>query len=337
MISVIIPAHNESLFLNKTIESLYDSCKHEPEVIVVDQGGNGCIDGRAIVVEPGANVGERVAMNMAAERATREFLFRIDAHCDFSPNGWDERMASVTGERDITVAVLTCLDATWKRHLGHWYGFAKIIVNSGGGIECKWQTPNKDRDYPTVAPNMGLTGCGFMIRKAFYDAIGGADETLPAMGAIGEEFAMKAWANGGKVQTRTDVLVGHVFGTGGYDTSGVLKAQQRIKELYGHCLDEVYAQFPEDWRQVRIISTNQHKPVRVVNVEREDVTDTTDNATNKLIRRRIVKHRYIWMSDEHPDELALTDEEIEAKYSPQAVPVDTKVIYYTDSGEAIET
>jgi glycosyltransferase involved in cell wall biosynthesis len=45
--------------------------------------------GRAKVIAPGHNVGERVAMNRAAKAATGEFLLRIDGHCNASPQGWD--------------------------------------------------------------------------------------------------------------------------------------------------------------------------------------------------------------------------------------------------------
>ena len=59
------------------------------------------------------------------------------------------------------------------------------------------------------------------MRADFYREIGGADERLPMMGAIGPEFAAKAFVYGDGLFTRTDLLMGHVWSTGGYDTSGV--------------------------------------------------------------------------------------------------------------------
>ena len=341
MMSVIIPAHNEGNYLNRTIDNIFKTAFIAPEVLVIDQGGNGEIDPRATVINPGKNVGERVAMNLAAKQAKNEFLLRIDAHCDFSPAGWDVMMTEVTDEKTITVAVLTALDKEWNRLKGHWYGLCRLLVNEDKGLECKWQKPNRDHTkYNTVEPNMGLTGCGFMIRKRFYEAIGGADESLPAMGAIGEEFAIKAWAHGGKVQTRTDVMIGHIFGTGGYDTSGVKVAQQKLYLKYQAVYPSVAAQFPE-FEGMKLIRTDQPgKPLRTVDVIRTDTSDTKD-AEGKLIRRRVTKYRYVWVENEHPDERNLTQEEIEKKYAPRGTQISEEILYSNSEGllvpEAIAT
>ena len=363
MISVIIPAQNEAVYLGRTIQNIYDTCASEPQVIVIDNGGNGEIDKRAVAIKPGENVGERVAMNMAVEAATRDYLFRIDAHCDFSPQGWDKMMTDVTGAKDITVAVLTALrlpwdnapqkekDAwlaskhtredwhDWERLKGHWYGLGRLIVSEDGqghkGLECKWQKPNRDHNaYKTIEPNMGLTGCGFMIRRDFYWDIGGADETLPKMGAIGEEFAIKAWAHGGKVQTRTDVMVGHIFGTGGYDTSGVKVAQQKLWLKYQDVYPSLAEKFP-DFEGLKLIKTDQPgKDIRTVTVTRTDTNDTKD-AEGKLIRRKIEKFCYVWLESEHLDEKNLSEKEVESKYAPMGIKVGEEIFYANDKEELI--
>ena len=361
MLSILIPAHNESKYLNTTIRNAYDTAVGPIEVIVVDQGGNGEIDPRAIVITPNENVGERHAMNLAAEKATGTHLFRIDAHCDFSPAGWDDLLCDSTGPSDLTITVLTATNGYWEdtppdrqsnwlkqghtadewpyweRIPGHWYGFARIIVNDRGGLECKWQKPNRDRDaYAPLEPNMGATGCGMCIRRDFYWTIGGADESLPKMGAIGEEFAIKTWHHNlttkafGRVQTRTDVMVGHIFGTGGYDTSGVIDAQIALNEKYGSILPDVIDRFP-DWDVDRIVKTDQPgKPIRTVTVDRVDTTDTTD-AEGNLIRRKKATYRYVWLENEHLDESAWTDKQIEEKYAPLGVLMG-ETITYPDKG-----
>jgi len=352
MLTVIIPAQNEAPRLNWTIGNVYDTCSIEPEVIVIDNGGNGEIDPRAKIIRPDANVGERVAMNMAVAEATGEFILRIDAHCDFSPCGWDVMMTGVTGPKDVTVAVLTATTGQWEhtpqsvkvkwlkggktaedwvpwqRQPGHWYGFCKLVVNEQGGLEAKWQKPNRDHSvYAALEPNMGLTGCGFMMRKSFYNEMGGADVDLPKMGAIGEEFAIKAWYYGGKVQTRTDVMIGHIFGTGGYDTSGVLQAQQELYKRYGACLDSVIAKFP-DWNTIKLVRADQPgRPIRTVTVNREDKTNTIDSESGEVIRTKTETFRYVWLDNEHPDERAWTDKQIETKYAPLAVPVGEEITY----------
>ena len=364
MISIIIPAQNEKPYLNKTIKNIYDTCAIPPEVIVVDNGGNGEIDSRAIILPMDNNVGERAAMNKAVEAAHCDYILRIDAHCDFSPQGWDMMMAEVTGPKDITVAVLTALRApwdiveykrkekwlasgkkpedwhAWEREKGHWYGLCRTIVSEdeqgNKGFECKWQSANRDHtQYKGVEPNMGLTGCGFMLRKSFYKEIGGANESLPKMGAIGEEFALKAWAAGGKIQTHMDVTIGHIFGTGGYDTSGVKIAQQKLYMKYQDIYPSICEKFP-NFEGLEMRTTAQPgKPIRTVTVTRTDTYDTTDES-GKLIRRKIETFRYVWLESEHPDEKDLTQQQIEEKYAPLAVKVDEKIEYADENGELIK-
>jgi len=371
MISIIIPAQNEEPYLNRTIENIYSTCSIPPEVIVIDNGGNGQIDSRAVILPMDNNVGERAAMNKAAAAAHCDYLLRIDAHCDFSPSGWDMMMAEATGEKDITVAVLTAIRIPWdhapeaekKAHLaagrtreqwhdwqrlkGHWYGLCRIIISEHDpgikGLECKWQKANRDHaHYKGIVPNMGLTGCGFMLRKSFYEEIGGADESLPKMGAIGEEFALKAWANGGKVQTHMDVMIGHIFGTGGYDTSGVKIAQQKLWMKYQNIYPDICKKFPE-FEGLTLVRADQPgrvgkpgKAETTVTVDRVDKDDTKDK-DGKLIRIRERTYRYIWLKSEHPDEAKWTQKQVQDKYSPLAKAlISDKLFYINDKEERIE-
>jgi glycosyltransferase involved in cell wall biosynthesis len=370
MISIIIPAQNEEPYLNHTIENIYNTCAIPPEVIVIDNGGNGEIDKRAVVLPMDNNVGERRAMNIAVKSAHCDYILRIDAHCDFSPKGWDMMMAEATGEKDITVAVLTALRIPWQyapenekkawlangrtreqwkgweRLKGHWYGLCRIIISEHDpgvkGLECKWQKANRDHaHYKGLEPNMGLTGCGFMLRKSFYDEIGGSDESLPKMGAIGEEFALKAWANGGKVQTHMDVTIGHIFGTGGYDTSGVKVAQQKLWMKYQNIYPSICERFPA-FEGLTLVRADQPGRVgkpgrqeRTIKVDRTDFHETRD-AEGKLLRKKTEVYRYIWVESEHLDEKDLTQKQIEDKYSPLAnVKISENIEYANDNGQLI--
>src|SRR5512146_2956727 len=357
MITVIIPAQGEGEGgrLNRTIDNIITTASIRPQVIVIDNGGHGDIDPRAEVITPGRNVGERVAMNLAAPRATNQFLLRIVAHCDFQPNGWDVMLAEVTGAKDVTMAVLTALRMPWdhapqaekdkwlaakrtreqwhdwERLKGHWYGLTKLIVNDAGGLEAKWYGANRDHiHYHGIQPTMAATGCAMMIRKKFYDEIGGADESLPPMGAIGEEFAIKTWAHGGKCQAHMDVTVGHVFGTGGYDTGNVTIAQQMLMEKWGSCYPEVAAKFPQ-FLDAKLRPTHKEKVERTVIVDRVDHEDTTSGG--KLLRRKVLKFRYIWLEHEHPGEEKWTDQQIELKYRTSAVKVGEQILYANEAGE----
>ena len=329
MISVIIPAYyKEEPYLNRTIENIYRTAIGDIEVIVILNGYYQEVDDRARVIRLEENMGERVAMNAAARGALGEFLLRIDAHCDFYTPGWDKMMADVTGPKTITVAILTAVDKEWNRLEGHWYGPCRLMPN----MEAKWEKPNANRDYPTVVPNMAFTGCGWLIPLEFYNELGGADESMPKMGAIGEEFAVKAWLAGGKVQSRTDVMIGHIFGTGGYDTMGVTQALQMLEQKYGDRYEEIRAKFP-DTEIVPLRTAKQYQEHRTVTVDRKDTTVTKDGDAN-VIMKKIEHFRYVWVDD--GSESKLTDDEIRVKYAPLAHKVGEETWLANDAGELIK-
>jgi glycosyltransferase involved in cell wall biosynthesis len=333
-VSVIIPAYNEGKWLPRTIQNILDTAKGRIQIIVVDYGGNGP-DGevyqttdkhvKSIVLK---NQGERVAMNAAARAAKCSHLLRIDAHCDFSPEGWDVMMEEVTDHGHMTQAMLTAVDKEWNRLPGHHYERCRLHAN----MEAKWEKPNGDISKQTVVPNMSSTGCGFMMTKDFYWQIGGANEAYPKMGAIGEEFSVKTWLNGGKVQTRTDVIIGHIFDTGGYDTGGVLKARECLVRDFGDRYDEIYQKFPDlDWGA-------DMRPTAVLKdicVDRTDTLETKDDA-GVVVRIKHEYFKYYWVRSEHPEEANWTEEQVREKYAPLGMKVGEEILVRNMDGDMVE-
>lgn len=363
-VSVIIPSYREEQWLNRTIANIFNTATGDIEVIVVLNGEWHPVDPRAKVIRNKNNEGERVAMNQAAEIATGTHLLRIDAHCDFSPRGWDQRMEEVTGPRDMTQAVLTAVRLRWSmlskeeqdrwlasgkiegqwhewdRIPGHKYERCRLLPN----YEAKWEKPNEYKPdicetltqvmNKNCIPNMSSTGCGFMIQKEFYSLIGGADESYPIMGAIGEEFSVKTWMHGGKVQTRTDVIIGHIFGTGAYDTGGVLEARRRLWTAWGHRYGEIRQRFPFlDWSEELRPTAIQSEEKRTVIIDREDTTITIDS-DGRVIRKAKDHFKYVWVDDGSESEL--TDDQIRLKYAPLGKLVGSRVLIANDDGVMID-
>jgi hypothetical protein len=341
MISVLIPAHNEQKYLNRTIQNIRESATGDLEVLVYLDGYiQTVLEADVVVPGPRNAAGERVAMNVLAERAALGSHFlRIDAHCDFSPKGWDEMLVEVTDKKTITQAVLTAVDPeTWERLPGHLYQGANLVKTYTGdlpGLEAKWANPNRDKAIDTIIPNMSSTGCGFLIHRDFWDEIGGANEDLPAMGAIGEEFCIKAWLAGGTVQTRTDVMIGHIFGTGGYGTGSVRKAQQMLWDMYGDRYEEILAKFPDVPLPSGRTAVQETPGIRAVIVRSTDVRKLHDPDTGRLLRERVETYRYDWLEDEHPEERGWTDAEIEDKYKHLGIKEDEVVSTYNAKGELV--
>ncbi len=333
-VSVIIPAHNEEERLNTTISNIFRTASGDIEVIVVLQGYFQIVDPRAQTISSDQNVGERKAMNWAVKASKHSHILRIDAHCDFSPIGWDVMMEKATGPMDMTQAVLTATDKDWKRIPGHRYERCRLLPS----MEAKWEKPNREgEDHPMVMPNMSSTGCGMMWRRKWYDLIGGADETLPPMGAIGEEFSVKTWLMGGKVQTHTGVMIGHIFGTGAYDTSGVLDARAGLVRRFGPRYPEIRAKFEGlAWEETEGLKPTAKfsDGTRIVTIDREDRTDVCGK--DKQFSHMLIEHyRYKWI--DNGTESHLTDDEICQKYKAQAVKIGQQTAIYNNNGQLIDT
>lgn len=324
--SIIIPAYNEQKYLNRTIDNFLSAAKGKVEVIVILNGYDQKVDKRAKVLRYRDNLGERVAMNTAAYIATGDYLLRIDAHGD-ADEGWDVKMLEIFKDRPkaVAVAVLTAVDKEWNRIKGHWYGFCNLLPT----MEEKWNHDrNKAKDHEIIEPNMAITGHGFMLAKDFYWEIGGADESLPPMGAIGPEFAVKAHLFGDGVFTRTDVILGHIFDASkGYDTAGVVEAREMLVKKYGDRYEEIKCKFGEfDMKKGTIDQTK-----RTITVRRTDEEVTKDE--NGKIVQKVVKHYvYVYMDNGKGP----TEKEIEKKYAPLAKFVGQDTYYPDQNGKLVK-
>lgn len=296
MVSVIIPVYNEPL-LNHTIENLFETATGEIEVIVALNAPQH-VDKRARILSMffEGNVGERKAMNACAKVAQGKYLFRLDAHCEMSP-GWDIKLMTACRTRGIAVSTITAADKDWNT--SGLYTFCKLLPN----MQEKWW----DRDIDgNVVETMAFTGCAWMIRKDYYDSFGGADESLPKMGAIGPEFALQAWLDGDGCVLVRDVLCKHRFDTGGYDTSEVTKARGMLRDKWGRKYVELTEKFPD------YLDKNE-RPAETIRVEyktvieKVDTVEKKDNATGKVIeRKRVIYKPFTHIHDGTEDEASIT-------------------------------
>ena len=321
MISIAIPAHNEEKYLNRTIDNFLSTArKGEVEIIVVLNGYDQEVDNRAIVIKRPENVGMRKALNIASRIARGKSLMFIDAHCNITPE-WDTKMLESLRKhpKGIIVAPITAIDKDWTGSRG-WYGFCEMRPN----MQPVW---HGKKTYKVTEPNMAVTGCGLLMAKDFYLSFGGLDDNLPKMGAIGSEFSIHGWLDGDGIYTRTDVLLGHIFDTGGYDTGSANNAQEILHKRWGHRYQEISNRFPEFKERMRM-NMETKKKHRTIVVERKDVHVTTDDKTNKPIKKIVELFKYVYEDDGSGP----TEEEIRKQYGPKAYKVGEE-LYYPNSTE----
>lgn len=280
MISVIIPARQEP-YINKTIESLYDNASGEIEVIVILDGENADIDSRAKVILHPAPLGRRVCMNEGAAISRGEYLLHIDAHCSMTPE-WDKRLQEVCADNTLVVSVIAAMnEETWQIKPRHYYTFVSLDKNL---VEHWWGEYKELSDCTVTEETMALTGCGWMIRKDYYQSLGGCDESLGQLGHLGPEWALQVWCNSGKLLLRTDVFCGHVFACNSkkiqpYNPQKISDAdfRDRMYAKYGDKIEWLRKKFnPPQWDETQEIETIE-KVEQTIKIRKSDNTENVIN------------------------------------------------------------
>ena len=277
MISIIIPARQEP-YINKTIESLYNNASGEVEVIVILDGEVAPVDERAKVIFHPKPLGRRISMNEGAAIARGKYLLHIDAHCSMTPK-WDKKLQEVCDDNTLVVSVVCTMDEeTWKTKPGHNYTFVSLDKNL---VEHWWGKYKRLSDCNLTEETMALTGCGWMIQKDYYLALGGCNESLGQLCHLGPEWALKVWCNSGKLLLRTDVFCGHIFGSKKiqtYNPQSISDVQFRdiMYAKYGDKIEWLREKFnPPKWKGTKEITTVE-KVEQTIEVKKDDVVDTIE-------------------------------------------------------------
>jgi glycosyltransferase involved in cell wall biosynthesis len=339
MISVIIPAYNEQNYLNRTIENIFSTAFYRrktsvrkelmPEVIVILNGYKQDVDPRAKVIQLEENKGERIAMNEGAKIAKGEYLLRLDGHCTMGAD-WNIKLEDAIGKcgpKSIVVCPIVPLDKNWCV-VGGLYAFCKLMPN----MEEKWWTPKPREQWNELEPNMAFTGCGFIISKDFYWEMGGCDESLPPMGAIGPEWAIKAHLFGDGVYTAKDILCGHIFSTGGYNSGGVEDALKMLKDKYGDRYDEIRRKFPMVEIEEKTKAERSAKKTDRTIVVRKQVVHKTTDENGRVLKKVIEHYAYVYTDDGSGP----SQEEIEKQYAEKCHKVSEELWLPDPSGELVK-
>jgi hypothetical protein len=248
-LSVIIPARNEE-YLERTMRDVLSNARGNTEVIAILDGylpdppieiG----DERAIFLHYEQSIGQRQAINAAAQHSQAEYIMKLDAHCAVD-EGFDVKLME-EHEYDWTVIPrMYNLDyKTWlpKKHKKTDYMYitskneitkkffrAQYYVNYKGPNGERLRQPKSDKMIDDTMCCMGP--CFFMNRTRFWE-LGGCDEAHGGWGQQGIEVALKAWLSGGALKVNKNTWFAHWFRGGGgpgfpYKMSG--RDQQKARK-----------------------------------------------------------------------------------------------------------
>jgi hypothetical protein len=169
-VSIIIPAHNASQTISKTLESVLAQTFPYWEVVVVDDGSK---DGTAEVVKPFADRDRRIRMvsqNQGGEAAARnaglalvryEWLLFLDADDWISPSHLELMMQKIKSDPELSA--VHCRSAR--------------VAEDGTVVLEKYSPPIGDL-FPTLARRAAFPVNACIVRKSLVESVGKFDSSF---------------------------------------------------------------------------------------------------------------------------------------------------------------
>lgn len=205
-VSVIIPAKNEGIHVENTVNSLLNWTDKEIEIIVVDdRSEDNCCQFlkdpqyKMIKFFKTDALGAAKARNFGASKATGDIYVFSDAHV-FVSKGWLDQILEDFQRPEISAMVPGIADAKNPKNIGYgqtWNQELKIT----------WYL-NKPKEIKAIP----LAPGGFLaVRKEVFNAVGGFDRGFRIWGKEDEEFSLKLWLFGYQIFVEPSVIVSHVF------------------------------------------------------------------------------------------------------------------------------
>ena len=221
-LSVVIPVLNDNKELNATLDSLRETAGNPAlyEAVIIDDWS----DQPAVLEKQNQlpnfqlhrndmRIGAAQSRHRAAEIATGDYLFLIDAHSRFAPNWLENAMERII-DRPQTMHNAVCLGLDYEKAdclenaVGRYCGASLLIYQKETGevFEGKWNKYNP-MDDEEISCTMGA--CYFIPRPWFFK-IGGL-KSLRMWGCEEQYLSLKCWMAGGEIRFLNMVELGHKF------------------------------------------------------------------------------------------------------------------------------
>lgn len=208
-ISVILPATNESVLLQRTVEQFVATLPADSEVIVVDNGStDGCADFLAEgtwenvhLIRSAESLGVSAARNRGLAAARGEVVVFSDAHMDV-PERWWEPLVRTLNLPNAGVAA-PGIGVMGRPDLPAACGQRIVDTN----LRQEWLPLMSAQPRPVPA-----LGGGFMaMRHETLERAGAFDDGMPQWGSEDLELCVRYWLLGYEVWVVPEVTVLHYF------------------------------------------------------------------------------------------------------------------------------
>ena len=221
MLSIIIPVHREP-YLDKTINSLLESCITDVEIIIVFDG---LVEKISVKKDPRIKIvvikrgGFRKAINAGIVKSRGDYIMKCDSHCLFA-KGFDKILIDSCKENWLIIPSRYSLhENTWKidktrpRRDYHYLAFPDLKNYNGGLVVVDWCCKEK-RNNIMIDDTMTFQGsCWLANKKYFMEHIGLLDDSPNTYGTFIQEYleiGMKYWLKGGAIKVNKKTWYAHL-------------------------------------------------------------------------------------------------------------------------------
>jgi len=200
MFSIIIPTWNNLAYLQLVIDSLQRHSTRQHEIIVhVNDGSDGTLDwvrthGIAHTASA-ANIGICHAVNLAAARATRDYIVYMNDDMYCCP-GWDEALARRIGQMPSDLFMLS---GTMIEPVDT--GNPCVVVQDFGRSAEAFRADELVAAAPRLvrADWRGATWPPTLVHRDWWNKLGGYSSELSPGMSSDNDFSMKLWDAGCRV------------------------------------------------------------------------------------------------------------------------------------------
>lgn len=208
--TVVLAAHNEHLYLNRTVRSLYDETPSSTlrEIIVVDDGSVPPLSTvlrdfpQVRVIRNTARRGLIQSKIIGGSAAEGDMIMFLDAHVKPERDWWKPILKHInTNYKRVVVPVITVLDGDAWKPKGNAAG-AKMMFD--WGMDFNWFDDHNDL-VPVASGGL------FGISRKWWHESGEYDDTMQYWGGENIEQSFRVWLCGGEIRVARDSRIGHVF------------------------------------------------------------------------------------------------------------------------------